>query len=191
MNRNAPDALISLGKTKVAHLEGEDSQVTFGALCTCDLNTKSLVTNDFLTKTGKSKILMQRKSHLRAMTLMELLVVLIIIGILVLIALPNLTPLISDAKSTEAKLQLEHVYTLEKTYFYTHSKYNNNLPEIKYEHAKLTADGGTANYKIEVVEASGNTFKARATAMSDFDGDGTLNVWEIDHDKNLKEVTPD
>ncbi len=131
------------------------------------------------------------KTKLKAMTLMELLVVLIIIGILVLVALPNLTPLISEAKSTEAKLQLEHIYTLEKTYFYTHSKYSPELTSIKYEHPKLTADGGTANYKIEVVEAGTNLFKARATAMSDFDGDGSFNVWEIDHEKNLKEVTPD
>ena len=55
---------------------------------------------------------------LKAFTLMELLIVLIIIGILVLLALPNLMPLISKAKSTEAQLQLEHVFSLEKSYFY-------------------------------------------------------------------------
>ncbi|WP_418409938.1 prepilin-type N-terminal cleavage/methylation domain-containing protein, partial [Alistipes sp.] len=43
-----------------------------------------------------------RAKHLRAFSLPELLVVLVIIGILVLIALPNLMPLISRAKSTEA-----------------------------------------------------------------------------------------
>jgi type IV pilus assembly protein PilE len=46
--------------------------------------------------------------------LTEVLDVLIIIGILILLALPNLMKLISKAKSTEAKLQLQHVYTLEK-----------------------------------------------------------------------------
>ncbi len=125
------------------------------------------------------------------MTLMELLVVLIIIGILVLVALPNLTPLISDAKATEAKLQLEHVYTLEKTHFFMNSKYASALNEIKFEHPKLVSEGGTANYRIEIVESGNASFKARATAMSDFDGDGTFNVWEIDHEKVLKEVTPD
>jgi type IV pilus assembly protein PilE len=128
---------------------------------------------------------------LRAFTLMELLIVLIIIGILVLLALPNLMPLISKAKSTEAQLQLEHVYTLEKSYFYLHSKYSTNFTDISFEPSKSTAQGGNANYQIELVEATNNTFKARATAIADFDGDGIYNVWEVDQDKNIKEVTPD
>ena len=127
----------------------------------------------------------------KAFTLAELLVVLVIIGILVLLALPSLMPLISKAKSTEAQLQLEHIHTLEKTYFYLHSKYSSSFTDISYEPSKSTAEGGTANYKIEVIEAGVNSFKARATALSDFDGDGVINVWEIDQDKNLKEVTPD
>ena len=128
---------------------------------------------------------------LKAFTLAELLVVLIIIGILVLVALPNLMPLISKAKSTEAQLQLEHVYTLEKSYFYLHSKYSTDFKEISFEHAKLTSQGGNANYQIEVIEATNNSFKARATAITDFDGDGVFNVWEVDQEKNIKEVTPD
>lgn len=132
-----------------------------------------------------------KTTKFKAFTLMELLMVLIIIGVLVLLALPNLMPLISKAKSTEAQLQLEHIHTLEKSYFYLHSKYSNNFTDISFEPAKLVSDGGNANYRIEVVEATNNTFKARATAITDFDGDGAFNVWEVDQDKNIKEVTPD
>ncbi|MES2394422.1 MAG: prepilin-type N-terminal cleavage/methylation domain-containing protein [Bacteroidota bacterium] len=128
---------------------------------------------------------------LRAFTLMELLIVLIIIGILVLLALPNLMPLISKAKSTEAQLQLEHIHTLEKTYFYLHSKYSSDFTEISFEPAVLTTQGGNANYQIEVIESTNTAFKARATAITDFDGDGILNVWEVDQDKHIKEITPD
>lgn len=134
---------------------------------------------------------MKRRTKLPAFTLMELLIVLIIVGILVLLALPNLMPLISRAKSTEAELQLEHVYTLEKNYFYLRSKYSNDLKEISFEPAKLTTEGGNANYRIEISSASANQFKAMATAITDFDGDGVFNVWEVDQDKNIKEVTPD
>lgn len=130
--------------------------------------------------------------QLKAFTLTELLVVLVIIGILVLIAYPNLMPLISNAKSTEAKLQLEHVHNLEKSYFYMHSKYTTDLNEIDFIQEKLTSEeGGRANYRIEVVAATNNSFKAKATSISDFNGDGKFNVWEIDQDKNLKETIKD
>ena len=131
------------------------------------------------------------KTKVKAFTLTELLVVLVIIGILVLLALPNLMPLISKAKSTEAQLQLEHLHTLQKSHFYLHSKYSPSLEDLSYEHAKLVTEGGTGNYQIEVVEASTTAFKARATAVADFDGDGSFNVWEIDQDKQLKEVAKD
>jgi len=128
---------------------------------------------------------------LKSFTLTELLVVLVIIGILVLLALPRLMPLISRAKSTEAQLQLGHVYTLETSYFYLHSKYSNDLDEIGFEQEKLVTDGGQANYKIEIIEATATAFKVRATAVVDFNKDGKFNVWEIDQDKKLVEVTRD
>lgn len=133
----------------------------------------------------------QRKLSLKAFTLPELLVVLVIIGILVLLALPNLMPLISKAKSTEAQMQLGFIYTLEKSYFYQYSKYSTNLEEISFEQQKLVTDGGTANYLIEIKEASITGFTATATAVVDFDGDGKFNVWEINEEKQLKEITKD
>lgn len=128
---------------------------------------------------------------LRAFTLTELLVVLVIVGILILLALPNLMPLISKAKSTEAQLQLEHVFTLEKSYFYQYSKYSNSLDEIGFEQEKLSGSGGKANYRIEIIDASATSFKARATAVVDFNGNGVFNLWEVDQEKNLREVTKD
>jgi type IV pilus assembly protein PilE len=133
-----------------------------------------------------------KKQKLKALTLPELLIVLVIIGILILIAFPVLMPLIGRARSVEAKQGLNHLFSLQKTHFYEFSKYSTNLDEIGFEQQRLVTDNnGKANYKIEIVEASNNKFLARATAVVDFDGDGTLNVWEIDQEQNLKETIKD
>ncbi|WPU99887.1 type IV pilin protein [Mucilaginibacter sp. cycad4] len=136
---------------------------------------------------------LKSQKRLTAYTLTEILVVLVIIGILVLLVLPNLLPLITKAKSTEAKLQLNHLQVLEKNYFYEHSKYSKDLIELGFIQEKLSTEGkdAKANYRIEITNASNTGFTAKATAVVDFNGNGTFNVWEIDQDKNLKEVTPD
>ena len=140
----------------------------------------------------KAKVpLLQKK--VSAYTLTEILVVLVIIGILILLALPNLLPLITKAKSLEAKTQLNHVQTLEQSYFYEHSKYSKDLTEIGFIQDKLVTDGkdARANYRIEITSATNTGFTAKATSVVDFNGNGTFNVWEIDQDKTLREVTPD
>lgn len=126
-----------------------------------------------------------------AFNLQELLVVLVIIGILVLLALPNLMPLIAKTKSLEAQTQLKHLYNLEKQHFYMHSKYSNDFNQIDFVAPKNVQDNGNANYSYEIIESTNNSFKARATAVSDFDGDGVFNVWEINQDQNLTEVIKD
>jgi type IV pilus assembly protein PilE len=134
---------------------------------------------------------MKALKRIAAFTLNELMVVLIIIGILVLIALPNLMPLITNARATEAKLQLKHIQLLESTYFLTNSKYSSDLNELGFDQQKLVKDGGEANYKVEILSATNNSFKARATSTVDFNQNGLFDTWEIDQDKNLKEVQKD
>lgn len=129
--------------------------------------------------------------RLNAFSMSELLVVLVIIGILVLIALPNLMPLISKAKSVEAQQQLVFLHSLQQSYFFTHSKYTLSLDELGFEQQPLVSDDGTANYKIEIVEADENGYRAHAIAVVDFDRDGTFNTWEIDQNKHLRETERD
>lgn len=150
--------------------------------------TKLILIINYTMKNKRVSFLLKKSD---AFTLTEMLVVLIIIGILVLLALPSLLPLITKTKSTEAKIQLQHIYTLEKSFFFETSKYSTDPGEISYEQQKLTTDGGQANYKIEITEASASAFKAKATSVVDFDGDGVYNVWEIDQNKNLREITKD
>ena len=128
---------------------------------------------------------------LPAYNLQEILVVLVIIGILLLLALPNLMPLISKAKSTEAQLQLSHIYNSQMTHRYMYSKYSADLNEIDFEAPKTVNQNGRSNYAYEILSASNHSFKARATAITDFDGDGIFNVWEIDENGAPKQIVKD
>lgn len=131
------------------------------------------------------------KKKLNAYNLQEILVVLVIIGILLLLALPNLMPVISKAKATEAQLQLSHLYNSQVTYRYMYSKYSFDLGEIDFEAPKTVNENGRANYTYEILNATNNSFKARATAITDFDGDGVYNVWEIDENGAPKQIVKD
>lgn len=130
-------------------------------------------------------------SKISGYNLQEVLVVLVIIGILLLLALPNLMPLISKAKSTEAQLQLNHIYNSQTTYFYMYSKYSMDMQDIDFEAPKTVEEDGRSNYRYEIISATNSSFKARATALTDFDGDGIFNVWEIDENGAPKQIVKD
>jgi type IV pilus assembly protein PilE len=124
-------------------------------------------------------------------SLTELMVVLVIIGVLVLLALPKLLPLVTKAKTTEAKLMLKQVATLEQSYKFEYDRYSASLPDIGFEQTKLITDGGQARYKIEIVSADDKSYVAIATSVVDFDNDGTFNVWEADQTGVIREKVPD
>jgi len=132
-----------------------------------------------------------KKNHLNAYSLTEILIVLAIIGILIMLVLPNQSSVVSQAKSIEAQNMLNHIYGLQKNHFFKYSKYAQELDEVGFEQSRTVSQGGQAVYNIEITEATMNSFKARATAEADFDGDGTFNIWEIDQEKNLKEIVRD
>ncbi|WP_196896057.1 type IV pilin protein [Aureivirga marina] len=128
---------------------------------------------------------------LKAYSLTEILIVLAIIGILIMLVLPKQTGVVAQAKAIEAQNMLSQLYALETNYFYRFSKYSNNLEEVGFVHEKTISEGGQAVYQITIVEASTNSFRATATALSDFDNDGVFNQWEIDHNRIMKETVKD
>jgi type IV pilus assembly protein PilE len=128
---------------------------------------------------------------LPSFNLQEMLVVLAIIGILLLLALPNLMPLISKAKSIEAQMQLKYIFNAQKQYHFMYSKFSNDFNEIDFEIPKTVKENGTSNYTYEIISATNSEFKVKATAVTDFDGDGIYNVWEIDHNGNAIQIVND
>lgn len=134
---------------------------------------------------------MKLNKKLPAYNLQELLVVLIIIGILVLIAVPAFTGMINQAKSTEAQQQLKAIHAFQKNRFYMRNSYSLDFEAIDFTPPKTLDEGGQAHYTYEIIEATKSTFKARATAIFDSDSDGINSVWEIDQEGIPREIVKD
>ena len=124
-------------------------------------------------------------------TLAELMVVLVIIGILLLIALPLYDDLFGDAYSIEAQNQLKYLESRQQSYYQKHFKYAMDFSKIGFSQPRTISEDGDARYFYEIINAGQSSFIARATAVADFDNDGKLNIWEIDQEGVLREVVPD
>ncbi|KAA3641109.1 MAG: prepilin-type N-terminal cleavage/methylation domain-containing protein [Bacteroidetes bacterium] len=132
-----------------------------------------------------------KHQKLKAFTLTELLIVLVIIGILMLLALPNLMPLISKTHSIEAQQALTTIQRLQKSYHQLHVKYTDDLLELGFEQEKTVLEGGPAKYIVEITNSGPTGFSAKATAVVDFDQDGNFNEWEITQEGVLRELVKD
>lgn len=124
-------------------------------------------------------------------SLPELLIVLVIIGILVMIAIPIYQSITTKAKTTEAKLMLGQVETLQKAYYMEYDMYAGDLQAIGFEQNKLITDGGKARYHIAMEQADETGFTATATSVIDYDKDGIYNVWEVDQEGIIQQRVPD
>jgi type IV pilus assembly protein PilE len=136
---------------------------------------------------------MKRKfiSKLPAFTLTELMVVLVIIGILILVALPIFDNLFGEAYAIEAQNQLKYLQSREQSFYQKNFHYSSDVDEIGYTSPKTIDEKGDARYRYQIVNADKSGFRATATAIADFDNDGVFNVWEIDQDGSIREVTKD
>ncbi len=132
-----------------------------------------------------------KKGFIKAFSLAEILIVLAIMGILIMLVVPNNAGVATRSKSLEAQQELKMIHTLQEAYRMQYSKYSMDLTQLNYIPHKLVTAGGTANYEITVLEASTTGYKAKAEAVVDFNGDGKKNIWEIDQGGVVKEIQPD
>lgn len=132
-----------------------------------------------------------RREREAGFSLTELLIVIVIIGILALLALPRFLSVTTRAKATEAKLALRQVHSLEQAYRFENDRYTDDLALAGYEANPLVTDGGTARYAVVVERAAEDGFVATATAVVDYDDDGTFDTWEVDETGRIRQRTPD
>ncbi len=132
----------------------------------------------------------------RGFTLVEVMIVVVIIGILVGLAVPNFTRSTVKAKQTEAKLILKQIYTMQQTYreeydtFWVPSEGQTASAENPDAFSELGIElMSEARYTYSII-ATDMTFTAIATA-NNLDTDETEDKWQIDQDGTLLALVDD
>ncbi|GJL52512.1 type IV pilin protein [Candidatus Nitrospira salsa] len=144
------------------------------------------------------------RKHLRnkrGFSLTELMIVVAIIGILATIAIPKFMTYQAKAKQTEAKNNLVAIHTGEIAYFAENNGYIDDFNAIGF-----AVSGSSQRYYYEIGKSSLGTLPPGCTAstldqatansfvavaIGNIDGDTTCDVWAIDQDKVLTNVTND
>ena len=105
---------------------------------------------------------MQLHKYMRGVTLMELMIVVVIIGILVAIAYPNYRDFAARAKRNEAKAILLEIAQNEERFYLQNSRYG-TLTELGYSADTFNTD--TGSYQVIVIGADASNFVARASYL--------------------------
>jgi len=102
------------------------------------------------------------RKAMAGVTLMELMIVVVIVGILAAVGYPNYRDFTIRAKRTEAKAALLQIATNQERFYINNNTYTTNMTNLGFAVAgNLTSDSGS--YIIDVGAADPNTFTATAT----------------------------
>ena len=119
----------------------------------------------------------------KGFTLIELMIVVVIIGILAAIAIPNFLRYQAKAKQSEAKTNLGAIYVTQTAYFSENDSYAASISALNWSPA------GSTRYSYAVQGVSTVSFSVGASA--NIDNDGIIDIWYINDAKVLSNATND
>ena len=123
-----------------------------------------------------------KNTKLKAFSMNEVLIVLVIVGILSTIAIASFGDTVGEAYRLEAKTNLKAIKTRQDKYKMTKFEYGTEIKKIGFTQPKKEVVGGTSVYTYEILEADKNSFIAQAKADKDYDGDDVYEVLTINQD---------
>jgi len=107
---------------------------------------------------------MQLRKHMRGITLIELMIVVVVIGILAAIAYPNYQEFSARAKRNEARAALLQLATNQERFYLNNNTFTQNLISLGFA-TTPTWETQTGYYTIEVTAADATNFTATATYL--------------------------
>ena len=120
---------------------------------------------------------MQMRKYMQGVTLMELMIVVIIVGVLTAIAFPNYREFVARAKRAEAKAALLKVATNQEKFYLQNQRFG-TLAELGY----TTDQTETGAYTLSVVQnpSWAVNYRAQATYNVDDSESGKCRWFRID-----------
>ena len=107
---------------------------------------------------------MQLRRHMRGITLIELMIVVVIVGILAMIAFPNYQEFTARAKRNEARAALLRLATNQERFYLNNNTFTQDLTALGFS-ATPTWTTDTGYYTVVVTAADANNFSATATYL--------------------------
>ena len=103
-------------------------------------------------------------TKMRGITLMELMIVVVIVGILAAVAYPNYRDFAARAKRNEAKAALLQIATNQERFYLNNNEYTDNMQNLGFNVSDNFVTE-TGSYNIDVAGANATSYTATATYL--------------------------
>jgi type IV pilus assembly protein PilE len=115
--------------------------------------------------------------NMRGITLLELMIVVVIIGILAAIAYPNYRDVAARAKRVEAKAALLQIATNQERFYLQNNTFTSDMTQLGFNADPFVSDSGS--YSIAVTAADPSDYTAVATYRLGGREDDKCSVFQI------------
>ncbi len=120
---------------------------------------------------------MHMRKHMHGMTLMELMIVVVIIGIITAIAFPNYRNFVARAKRSEAKAALLQIATNQERFYLQNSTFTTDMTMLGFQADPFITNSDS--YSISVTAADASDYTAVATYQFTDEESNKCNTWQI------------